>query len=288
MIVSRISGNKLLVVRQADHGTQTGLISAAWGNDEFAPLTERARATSLAATHHEAGWGDWEQRPALDAASGYPVQFHAVKPAEHIPAYRNGIAFAAALDPWAGLLVSMHGAGLYNDRYGTYRLEELGEQALTAEERELVNEFLADMLALQVELFTECTGHRPASLPHEEPAVMRAYLLLQVWDRLSLQFAFRQAADGVISPVPLAGGKTTELSCRSAGQFALTLDPYPFADDTATFPVVGYTLTDRHYRNPEDFIAELTGAPPTTFDCAVTRALSARTGRGGQPGSGVA
>jgi hypothetical protein len=40
-------------------------------------------------------------------------------PHEHVPLYRRGIALAAAHDPTTGLLVSMHGAGLYNDCYGT-------------------------------------------------------------------------------------------------------------------------------------------------------------------------
>ena len=47
---------------------------------------------------------------------------------------------AAWHDPTTGLLVSMHGAGLYNDRYGTFRL---AEQKFSPPERALVDEFLA-------------------------------------------------------------------------------------------------------------------------------------------------
>jgi hypothetical protein len=271
VIVSRLGNGELLVVRQSDHGVQAGEISAAWGNDEIAPVHDRRAATIAAATHHEDGWTEWEKHPTLDAATGHPMQFHAVAPDEHIPAYRKGIELAAARDPWTGLLVSMHGAGLYNDRYGTYRLEEIGEQSLTDTERVLVTEFLGDMASLQSRLYTESVGHAAITAPHDDPAVLEAYLLLQVWDRISLQFAFRQAVDGSIGPLPLAGGRPGVLQCRSAGRMAMTLDPYPFADDAVDFPVVGATVPDRHDTDPEDFIAELSNAVPDVIACTALR-----------------
>jgi hypothetical protein len=271
MIVSRLGNGQLLVVRQSDHGVQAGLISSAWGNDEIAPVTNRRAATIAAATHHEDGWKEWEQHPTLDSATGHPVQFHAVAPDEHVPAYRKGIAMASARDPWTGLLVSMHGAGLYNDRYGTYRLEEIGEQALTDRERLLVHEFLADMLALQGRLYTDSVGHAAITAPHQDAEVLEAYLLLQVWDRISLQFAFRQAIDGTIRPLPLGGGRDGALACRSAGRMTMTLDPYPFAEDVAQFPVLACTVADRRYTDPEDFLAELANADPDAIACTALR-----------------
>ena len=178
---------------------------------------------------------------------------------------------ASDRDPWTGLLVGMHGAGLYNDRYGTYRLEEVGEQTLTDRERLLVNEFLADMLSLQGRLYIESVGHPALTVPHEDPEVLEAYLLLQVWDRISLQFAFRQAVDGMIAPVPLADGTAGELTCRSAGHMTMTLDPYPFANDHLEFPVLACTVPDRSYREPEEFLAELANARTDHVVCSVLR-----------------
>jgi hypothetical protein len=269
MILSRYDG-RLLVVRQPDHGLQTGLIAEAWGNDEVPPPTEHRAAGRLAAAHHDDGWAIWERHPDIDPVSGQPIQFHQVKPREHIPSYRAGIERAAQLDPWTGLLVSMHGAGLYNDRYGSYRLEEVGEQALTDVERALVNEFLADMAALQSNLYSEAVGHRAPGAPHEVPEVMSAYLLLQVWDRISLQFALRHGADGVIAPLPAPSGRG-ELRCRARGRFTLALDPYPFATDTVDMPVTASLVADRVYSDPEDFIATLASAGQTEIECTATR-----------------
>ncbi|BEP12708.1 hypothetical protein acdb102_10190 [Acidothermaceae bacterium B102] len=270
MILSRYE-DRLLVVHQPEHGVQTGLFAAAWGNDEVLPLPDPGLATTLAATHHDDGWAVWESRPTLDPHTAQPYQFIAIPKDEHIAAYRAGIARAAEHDPWTGLLVSMHGAGLYNDRYGSYRLEELGDQTLSADERALVDEFLRDMAALQDDLAHRSFGHHAPPAAADLPSVRQAYFLLQVWDRLSLQFAFRHAVDGRIAPLPMPDGSLQALECRNTGPFRLRLDPYPFVNDEVDFPVQAQLVDDRRYTDPEDFLAALAAAPRWALECRVTR-----------------
>lgn len=259
MILTRMDG-ALLVVRQPDHGTQAGLFARAWGNEVVPPPEHHRFAIELAARHHDDGWAVWERRPSIDPVTGQPWQFLSLGPREHLPLYRAGIGRAADHDPWVGLLVSMHGAGLYNDRYRTFRL---ADQSFTPAEQALVDEFLADMAALQGRLVV-AAGHRPVEHPADDPEVWQHYLLLQVWDRLSLQYLFRQAADAVIAPAP---GVATGLACRADGRFGLVLDPYPFADDRLTFPVEATLVPDRRYRDPEDFLAAVSGAGQTVVEC---------------------
>jgi hypothetical protein len=270
MILSRWQ-DRLLVVLQPDHGVQTGLFADAWGNEEVPPVQDHRHASTLAARHHDDGWAVWERRPTMDPETGRPVQFHRVIPSEHIEAYRAGIIRAAQHDPWAGLLVSMHGVGLYNDRYGSYRLAELATQELDETETAVVAEFFTDMARLQQRLAGQSLGHDVGDPAHADPLIRHHYLLLQVWDRLSLQFAFRHAADERIAPLPSLSGEAGALVCRSAGAMALTLDPYPFVEDHAAFPVRGFLLEDRPYTDPEDFIAALTAAAPLNLDCTVSR-----------------
>jgi hypothetical protein len=270
VILSRRHG-RLMVVLQPDHGSQTGLFAQAWGNEDVPAPAEHAGAATLAARHHDDGWAIWERRPTMDETTHQPVQFHAVAPAEHLAAYRAGIARAAQLDPWAGLLVSMHGAGLYNDRYGTYRLAELGQQHLSTTEQALVAEFLSDMAALQDRLAGQSLGHAVLGPATDDPTVRHHYLLLQVWDRLSLQFAYRHARDDRISPLPSMSGTPSELLCRADGTMALTLDPYPFVEDGLVFPVRSYSLEDRPYRSAEDFLDALGAAGAIDLDCRTSR-----------------
>jgi hypothetical protein len=77
------------------------------------------------------------------------VQFLELTPFEHRPLYRAAIEPMAAVDPFAGLLCSMHGAGLDGARFGTFSLAKLN---LNDAERALVVEFLADTAALHVPL----------------------------------------------------------------------------------------------------------------------------------------
>jgi hypothetical protein len=271
VILTRVSDG-LLVVRQTDHGTQTGLFATAWGNEAVAPIDRHGDEIELAARHHDDGWAVWERRPTIDPGTRRPVQFLALTPVEHVALYRAGIERAAQHGPWVGLLVSMHGAGLYNDRYGTFRL---AEQRFSVEEQALVDEFLADMQLLQDRLWVASGGtHRP---PHQhaadDPEVRALYLQLQVWDRLSLQYVFRLAGDGIIGPLPRPGEPPGELRCRHDGPFTLALDPYPFADDRLTFPVSACVVADRDYRSPEDFLETVAQAGPVTLEC------QARAGR---------
>ena len=84
--------------------------------------------------------------PVPGSVHGEPWQFDKLTPHEHVPLYRRGIAMAAQHDLTTGLLVSMHVAGLYNDRYGTFRL---AERQFSPAEQALVDEFLADRLSFR-------------------------------------------------------------------------------------------------------------------------------------------
>ena len=210
MIFQQYRGH-LLVVRQPDHGVQTGLFASHWGNEETPPFTPREPVIA-AGTRHDDGWQAWEEEhPTLDPSTGHPWQFYTLTPHEHVPLYRRGIAMAAQHDPTTGLLVSMHGAGLYNDRYGTFRL---AERQFSPAEQVLVDEFLAEQALFQQSLAERALGRQLHTHVTTDPQVWYNYLLLQVWDRLSLQYAFRLAADGDIAPLPRPDGTSAALHCR--------------------------------------------------------------------------
>src|SRR5215510_9015450 len=121
---------------------------------------------------------------------------------------------AAQHNATTGLLVSMHGAGLYNDRYGTFRL---AERQFSASEQALVDEFLAEQALFQQSLAERALGHQVHTHVTTDPQVWYNYLLLQVWDRLSLQYAFRLAVDCAIAPLPRPDGTSAGLYCRRTG-----------------------------------------------------------------------
>jgi hypothetical protein len=266
MIFQQYRGH-LLVVRQPDHGVQTGLFAHQWGNEHTPPFTPREPVIA-AGTRHDDGWKEWEEHPSLDPSTGQPWQFYRLTPHAHVPLYRHGIAMAGKHDPTTGLLVSMHGAGLYNDRYGTFRL---AERHFSPSEQELVDEFLAEQALFQQSLAERALGRQLHSHVTTDPQVWYNYLLLQVWDRLSLQYAFRLAADGEIAPLPQPDGSASALRCESNGDLSLILDPYPFNESRCVFPVHARLLPDKPYRNAEEFLAEMAKAKVTTLECRASR-----------------
>src|SRR6266446_2390315 len=90
---------------------------------------------------------------------------------------------------------------------------------------------------------------------------------MQVWDRLSLQYAFRLAADGAIAPLPRPDGTSAVLHCRHHGDLSLRLAPYPFAQSPCSFPLQARLLPDRPYRNAEEFLAAMARAAVTMLEC---------------------
>jgi hypothetical protein len=173
MILQRLGG-ELLVVRQPDHGLHSGDFASRWGNETTPPFEPRVPVIE-AGVRHDNGWAGWEERPSLDPATGQPWQFFRLSPHEHVPLYRRGIQQAADYDPYTGLIVSMHGAGLYNDRYGTFRL---AEQHFTPEERTLVDEFLAEQALFQQSLAERAFKRNLDTQVTTDPNVWYNYLLL--------------------------------------------------------------------------------------------------------------
>jgi len=259
--------SQLLVVRQPDHGIQSGGFAAHWGNEATPPFSPRETVIE-AGTRHDNGWAGWEEQPTLDPETGKPWQFYRLSPHEHVPLYRRGIRQAAEYDPYTGLLVSMHGAGLYNDRYGTFRL---AEQHFSPIQRELVDEFLAEQALFQQSLSERALGRKLHSHVTTDPGVWYNYRLLQVWDRLSIQFGFRLAADGEIAPLPRPNGPDAALRVQHLGEMSVKLDPYPFEDSPRVFPLKARLLPDKPYRSPEEFLAAMAAAPLTVLECRAER-----------------
>lgn len=261
MIVQRVQ-DKLLVVRQADHGVQTGAFAAHWEWGADADTRTRSKLIE-ATTRHDNGWAAWDASPDIDPETQQPYQFVKIPRHEHVALYRRGILEAAEVNPYLGLLVSMHGAGLYNDRYGTWRLRE---QHFSTEEQALVDEFLSDQSELQAKLAHQA-GLSTGTLPADNPQVWHDYVAMQVWDRLSLQFVWRLAGDGEISPLSADRSSPSVLVCENAGRMSLKLTPYPFDRDNLVFPVEARFVRDREYRSPEDFLEEYLRAGASVIDC---------------------
>jgi hypothetical protein len=204
-MIVRDLGDAWQVVLQTDHADLSAAFARAWRE----PLPP---SLVTAAERHDDGWAVWEQAPRV-GADGAPVNFLDVEIRSHLAFYRAGIAAITEQDPDAGLLVSMHGAGIYRQRYG---LDPALGLARRGELQDEVEAFVAE----EESKFGGSPGDRQAD-----------YELLQLFDRLSLYFCMRD----------VVGGEAAELQSyrlEAVGPWRVRMDPYPFAESLSHFSLL--------------------------------------------------
>jgi Protein of unknown function (DUF3891) len=206
-MIVRDTGDAWQVVLQTDHADLSGAFARAWAEQGSAH-----EALVVAAERHDDGWAVWEQAPRVDA-DGKPVNFLDVDVRSHLAFYRAGIAAIAEQDPDAGLLVSMHGAGIYRQRYG---LDPSLSLTRAPEVQELVDAFVAE---------------QEATFGGEPGARQADYTLLQIYDRLSLYFCMRDVEAG--EAAEFQGYRLEPL-----GPWRVQLSPYPFRESPAIFSLL--------------------------------------------------
>jgi Protein of unknown function (DUF3891) len=206
-MIVRDAGAAWQVVLQTDHADLSGAFARAW----TAP-GPRHDSLVVAAERHDDGWAVWERAPRVDE-SGKPVNFLDVDVRSHLAFYRAGIAAITEQDADAGLLVAMHGAGIYRQRYG---LDPGLGLTRAAELQREVDAFVAEQEAK--------FGGDPGDRRED-------YALLQVYDRLSLYFCMRDVEAG-------EAAEFQGYRLEPVAPWHVRLSPYPFAESPAGFSLV--------------------------------------------------
>jgi hypothetical protein len=213
-VIVREAGDGWQVVLQTDHADLAGAFARAW-----ADTGPRHASLVLAADRHDDGWAVWEQSPLVDE-EGKPVNFLDVRVPAHLAFYRAMIAAVADEDPYAGLLVSMHGAGIYRQRYG----EDTGLRLThAAEVAGLVDEFVAEQ--------ESGTPGRMEAAEVDDELRWADYRRLQAYDRFSLVFCMRDLE----RTEPFALGP---FRIEPRGPWRIAVDPYPLRPGTETTSLV--------------------------------------------------
>jgi hypothetical protein len=234
-MIVRDRGDSWQIVLQPDHADLSRQFARAWGNADGFAVPRPLDSVTVAAARHDDGWAVWERAPALDRDGKAPRNFLDVEVASHLAFYRAMIAAVLDDDPYAGLLVSMHGAGIYRGRYGTQPSLKL---TFADEEREQVDAFVAEQERLHARLMDR--------IGIDEEERWTNYRLLQVYDRLSLYFCLRDVEAGeadALAPAPRGyDGAEASLRIEPDGPWRIRIDPYPFAEGPATFRLVRRVL----------------------------------------------
>jgi len=235
-------GGGLLLVTQTEHSQFVGQLAAHWGNERFAS-PEPFESVARAATYHDFGYLQWEPDPPFDAAKGRPHEFRTLPTTDRrLAAYQWCIDWLRGIDPYSGLLVSMHRTGLWLKRYGAIDHPPAREPGALAED---VRAFIARCEAQQAE----------ERRPFDAAALRVNYQLLQVWDLLGLYFGCQEPFYERIWPVPTGYGASAPvtLELRNLGRGKVSLDPFPFDVPGLRVQMRGKRLASKRYPDEASF-----------------------------------
>ena len=250
----RDAGSTWDIVLQTEHGELAGRFAREW-----APRPQPFDSLMTVARRHDDGWFVWERGPCLDP-EGRPANFLDVPVPLHLAFYKAAIVAVTAEDPYAGLILSMHGAGIYKYRYG-----------LQSDLRmRFVDEVAKDAQAFVAEQ-EESFPRRLADLGIDEAEAWRGYHLLQVWDRLSLYACLRDLDAGAtetIPAVPFNGGHV-ELELSPLGLGRVEVAPWPFRSPRIEFAFERRSVPKEAWGSDAAFRAAFFAAPVEQATIAV-------------------
>ena len=114
--------------------------------------------------------------PQLDPKTRLPYTFMSIPTEEHVALYQRGIERVVKVDPYAGLLVSMHCAGLYDRARAT--LPGFSAKYIKSGESRMVSEFLDHLKLRQMRIKSDLRTNPAMSGLVEEASLDRRARLL--------------------------------------------------------------------------------------------------------------
>ncbi len=250
------------MIAQNDHGDLAGQFAAHWGNDRFAKLEPYASMV-LAAETHDNGWWDLDIYPSIDE-QGAPIPFTRTPREFRSTFYGKGIDNVIARDLYAGLIVSMHGVGLPQKRYGTM-------PTMVDRDDPYSQKFIAEREPTHRPMIEQLSRMEPFAGLTSRERIWHNYLLMQVFDRLSLFFCSNfditaVAAAGshtregkayygaTIQPTPAQlGDADGQIQLRVVDRQTVDVDPYPFDESPLRVSVRGKLIPKIKYPSQEAF-----------------------------------
>lgn len=262
-------GDHLLLITQNDHAVLAGRLAGHLGNGRF-DGPEPRRQNILGVALHDAGWPlHDDDAPELNER-GLPLHVLEIRAPLATRVWRESARRAAEVDPYAGLLVSLH----------VFTLSALAvspdmttnEKFERRDELFLVNQFQQDEIERQEQLRDRVglRTDRPLHLGLAAPNVDREE------DRLRFNFAWLRACDAISldactgervfdrSPQvhPRIGSVAMELAMAHPRPDTVTVDPWPFGTSRIELDVPARRLAKRPFASVEAFRAAYAAAEP--------------------------
>ena len=239
IVQSAPDGTLPKLVRMWQHTALCEQFARAFGNAKFEAI-KPLDAVAYVIGHHDAGWEEFDQDPAIDPRTRLP--FNLVEtPAEYIlETSRRSPDFNEKHHPYSGLLSSMHSWGLYNGRYGLSDLVLLN--SIAEGDRARADVMLDGELRRQAMLKAKLADDPSTAYLLDEQKIMQNYKQLQFNDTLALYFnrvhpSLRMAQTFRSVPLDVETDVSVTITPLRTGVYALS--PFPFATSGSAFAFGG-------------------------------------------------
>jgi hypothetical protein len=270
-MIRRDCEKEIYLICQHDHAQLAGKLVFHVGNNAFAPPSPLA-SIALGVAEHDCGWRELDEQPVLNA-KGLPSHVFEINHAIALAAWSDSVARVAQLDPYAGLLVSLHAMSLAvhaavhlpNQTNDSSRHDHFKIQQFLHRQIEL-QESLRKKLQMRVDLPLR-GGLAETGRSDEEDLLQANFHLLQLLDQISLVLCFdRLVFDRVdkVIPRPRAQPITVRMERLETG--VLGLRPWPFDLEKIELRIPARRLPAGPYRSPEELMAAFVAAKPQALD----------------------
>ena len=236
VVIRREVQGELLLIAQHDHALIAGELAEHFGNDHFARPEPRALAMK-GVRLHDCGWPLHDDQPTINK-EGKPLDVFETPREIALPVWTASAERAAAADPYAGLLVSLHVLSLSvfastqtSFEHEKFDLSEPSEKFAVSkfQHREIERQ---ENLRTELGLRTDKPTHRQH--PHEvtqkkEDQLTFNFRMLQAMDLISLAACCTNPPatwTQDVLPQP-RGAAAIKLSLARRGDHVL-VDPWPF------------------------------------------------------------
>lgn len=239
------------LVTQPDHADLSGQIARHWGNEMF-EKPEPYSPMIIAAENHDYGWRRYDLTPHIHDDKSKPIDFRELASDEWTDFYGSGVETTTDIDPYAGLLVSLHASGLrrqgYGLRSGIPDMHNDPDYASFVEEQEQFQEVILNRLQDTDRFAPYATETEQEFLNeiHETGEYSGRcrtwcnYQLLQLFDLLSIYFCDNALDETTIGPATVAyDAEDTELTLTPVDETNVRIDPYPFDSSPLTLSTTG-------------------------------------------------
>ena len=257
--------SRIILALQIDHSRVAGWFAAHWGNKDF-DRPQPYSSVVLAAHEHDIGWWEWEMKPSTLNDNGYPLDYHdgsfKYLGQLRLDFYKNAVDHVSTRDPYAALLMAMHGVALMNAGYGRYSYppDRTGDPRVKA--------YVDHQEELRLKLLAQLRGSEEFKEYASEEQVWINYEYMEVFDVLAQFVCNRYPLNSKARKLgpshtlndcaaPTKHGKpAVKLTIDTVAEHHAVLNPYPFDLDPLPVSFAARLVPNKRYRDGEEFLDE--------------------------------